>query len=51
MNALKFDLFALAKPKCREDLLELVREMRAEMARINEHLDRAFEECPDPVDA
>lgn len=38
-NALKFDLFALAQPKSRADLCALALEARAELARINAHLD------------
>lgn len=51
MSALKFDLLAFAEPKTREDMLALAHEARAEIARINEHLDRTFEECSETVDA
>ncbi len=52
-DALRFDLYALAKPKSRADLLALVDEARAEFARINAHLDRMFSACEaeSPADA
>jgi hypothetical protein len=50
-NALNFDLFALAKPKNREDIIALAQEARAEMARINALLDSAFAHCESPVEA
>ena len=50
-NALNFDLYALAKPKSRADLLALAAEAIAEFERINAHFDRMFAECDQPVDA
>ncbi len=46
-NALNFDLFALAAPKCRADIIAMAAEASAELARINAYLDAIFEkyEC------
>jgi hypothetical protein len=46
---LGFDLYAMAKPKSRADLLLLADEARAELKRINDHFDRMFADCGNPV--
>lgn len=49
-NAMTFDLYALAAPKSRADLLALASEALSEMERINAHLDAMLaelgSECP-----
>lgn len=45
-NALNFDLFALADPKNRDDLLLLADEACNELRRIRGHWESLFEECP-----
>lgn len=46
MEALKnFDLHAMTKPKSAKDVLALLREFRAELARLQAHLDTVTEEC------
>lgn len=37
-NAMNFDLYALAAPKSRADLIALAKEIRAEFANINAHM-------------
>lgn len=50
-NALNFDLYALAAPQSRADLLALALEARDEMARIHAHLDDMFAELSCPAHA
>ncbi len=42
--ALNFDLYALAAPKTRADLVAVAAEIRAELACINGYLDAIFAE-------
>lgn len=50
-NALNFDLYALAKPKSRADLLALAAEALAEFERINAHYERMLAERGHPISA
>lgn len=47
-NALNFDLFALAQPKSRDDLIALAKEARFELSRINSYFESLYDavECP-----
>ncbi|MCC5094464.1 MULTISPECIES: hypothetical protein [Xanthomonas] len=42
---LNFDLYAMAQPKNRNDLIALAHEVLAELSMIDRHLDRAIERC------
>ncbi|AJZ46536.1 hypothetical protein H8Z72_19345 [Xanthomonas citri pv. citri] len=43
--SLNFDLYALAQPKNRNDLIALAGEVLAELDAIDQHLDDAFARC------
>jgi len=53
MNAkiLNFDLYSLAAPKSRQDLIALAKEARYELSRINAHFDSLYEDMPCPTEA
>lgn len=44
MNAITFNLYALAAPQSREDWLALATEALNEMKRVNSHLDAMLHE-------
>ena len=49
MDDLKFDIYAMTKPKSREDLIVLLDEAIAEMEYINEQLESLLNStCPFP---
>lgn len=45
-DELGFDLYAMARPKTRADLIALADEALSELQSINEHLDKLFK--PEP---
>ena len=50
-NALNFDLYALAKPKCIQDVIALANEALFEINRFNGYLDAMFAELDCPIEA
>lgn len=45
MKELKFDIYAMAKPRTPKDILALLREIRAELASLQGHFDAAGKAC------
>jgi len=50
-NNLNFDIYAMAKPKSRADLIVLAKEALYELEIINGYLDAMYEECDSPTEA
>ncbi|WP_285445458.1 hypothetical protein [Xanthomonas sp. fls2-241-TYG-148] len=48
---LNFDLYALARPKSRKDMIALANEVVEELRQIDSHFDAAFARCEEPSDA
>lgn len=45
IQSLNFDLYAMAKPKTRQDCIALAKEILAELAVIEGHIDAAIARC------
>lgn len=50
MEELKFDIYAMAKPKTPRDILALLREFNAEARSLLKHLDELGEACQAKLD-
>lgn len=45
IQALNFDIYAMAQPKNRQDCIALAQEILAELQMINAHIDAAINRC------
>lgn len=45
IQALNFDIYAMAQPKNRQDCVALAHEILAELEMINAHIDAAIDRC------
>lgn len=51
MKELKFDIYAMAKPKTPADILALLREFHAEAQTLLKHLEELGRACQNEVDS